>query len=68
MAGVGRPSISLSVTLPQKEALLTSKLFFTQISYYQLLLTTPNSILAWAAVKRDYYKGEDGNWHKKQDE
>ena len=21
--------------------------------------------VAWAAVKRDYEKGEDGNWHKK---
>ncbi len=21
--------------------------------------------VAWAAVKRDYKKGEDGNWHKK---
>ncbi len=23
--------------------------------------------LAWAAVKRDYVKGEDGNWHPKSD-
>jgi cation transport regulator len=23
--------------------------------------------VAWAAVKRDYEKGEDGNWHKKSD-
>jgi len=21
--------------------------------------------VAWSAVKRDYEKGEDGNWHKK---
>ncbi|BAY45827.1 ChaB family protein [Scytonema sp. HK-05] len=21
--------------------------------------------VAWSAVKRDYQKGEDGNWHKK---
>jgi len=21
--------------------------------------------VAWAAVKRDYEKGEDGNWHRK---
>jgi cation transport regulator len=21
--------------------------------------------VAWAAVKRDYEKGDDGNWHKK---
>ena len=20
--------------------------------------------VAWAAVKKDYHKGEDGNWHK----
>ena len=23
--------------------------------------------VAWAAVKRDYEKGEDGNWHPKSD-
>ncbi|MBW4671424.1 MAG: ChaB family protein [Cyanomargarita calcarea GSE-NOS-MK-12-04C] len=23
--------------------------------------------VAWAAVKRAYHKGEDGNWHKKPD-
>ncbi|HEY9827406.1 MAG TPA: ChaB family protein [Stenomitos sp.] len=23
--------------------------------------------VAWAAVKRDYAKGEDGQWYKKQD-
>ncbi|MCP6761371.1 MAG: ChaB family protein [Fischerella sp. CENA71] len=23
--------------------------------------------VAWAAVKRDYEKGEDGNWHKKSE-
>lgn len=23
--------------------------------------------VAWAAVKRDYGKGEDGDWHKKPD-
>lgn len=23
--------------------------------------------VAWSAVKRDYEKGEDGNWHKKPD-
>lgn len=23
--------------------------------------------VAWSAVKRDYEKGEDGNWHKKSD-
>lgn len=23
--------------------------------------------VAWNAVKRDYEKGEDGNWHKKPD-
>lgn len=23
--------------------------------------------VAWAAVKRDYAKGEDGDWHKKPD-
>ncbi|MBD2312312.1 ChaB family protein [Desertifilum sp. FACHB-1129] len=23
--------------------------------------------VAWAAVKRDYDKGEDGDWHKKPD-
>ncbi|HBB33740.1 MAG TPA: cation transporter [Cyanobacteria bacterium UBA8803] len=23
--------------------------------------------VAWSAVKRDYAKGEDGNWHKKSD-
>jgi cation transport regulator len=23
--------------------------------------------VAWSAVKRDYKKGEDGNWHKKPD-
>lgn len=23
--------------------------------------------VAWSAVKRDYEKGDDGNWHKKRD-
>lgn len=23
--------------------------------------------VAWSAVKRDYEKGNDGNWHRKQD-
>jgi cation transport regulator len=23
--------------------------------------------VAWSAVKRDYEKGDDGNWHKKQE-
>jgi cation transport regulator len=23
--------------------------------------------VAWGAVKRDYEKGDDGNWHKKPD-
>ncbi|MBD1864731.1 MULTISPECIES: ChaB family protein [Trichocoleus] len=23
--------------------------------------------VAWAAVKRDYEKGDDGNWHRKPD-
>lgn len=23
--------------------------------------------VAWSAVKRDYIKGEDGNWHRKEE-